>query len=107
MREHHHEHCSCGHEHHHSHAEQRVYILENLGCANCAAKMEKQIRELPGVEEASITFATKQLRVTAEHADELLPKFQAICQSVESEVKVMPQEEKKKAGIERERLGLL
>ena len=25
----------------------RVYILQNLGCANCAAKMEYKIKELP------------------------------------------------------------
>ncbi len=29
--------------------EKQVYILENLGCANCAAKMEAKIKELPGV----------------------------------------------------------
>ena len=39
--------------------EKAVYILENLGCANCAAKMEQKIQELPGVSAASITFAYK------------------------------------------------
>ena len=24
----------------------KIYILENLGCANCAAKMEKKINEI-------------------------------------------------------------
>lgn len=113
----HDEHCGCGHHHDHNHeghhhdhhhhedthtghefdtvsatVEQRVYILDNLGCANCAAKMEKQIRELPGVEMATITFATKQLRVAANHQEELLPKFRAICSSIESEVTVTPRE---------------
>ena len=45
--------------------EKKVYILKNLGCANCAAKMEAKIKELPGVEYASITFATNQLRLSA------------------------------------------
>ena len=102
--EHHHDDdCGCGHDHHehehhhdddcgHDHAPQgkRVYILENLGCANCAAKMEKRISELPGVSAATITFATKQLRVTADDYDALLPKMQEICSSIESEVKVVP-----------------
>ena len=36
----------------------RVYILQNLGCANCAAKMEYKIKELPGVTYANVSFAT-------------------------------------------------
>lgn len=68
----------------------RVYILENLGCANCAAKMEKKIKELPEVEYASITFATKQLRLSSKNPDALLPQIQNICTSIESEVRVIP-----------------
>ncbi|MCD7819776.1 MAG: heavy metal translocating P-type ATPase [Lachnospiraceae bacterium] len=68
----------------------KVYILENLGCANCAAKMEKKIRELPGVTYANITYTTKQLRLSAPDPDALLPKIQAICTAIESEVKVIP-----------------
>lgn len=70
--------------------EKQVYLLENLGCANCASKMEKKIKELPGVAYASITYATKQLRVAADHQEELLPVFQEICSSIESEVNVVP-----------------
>lgn len=70
--------------------EKKVYILENLGCANCAAKMEKKIKELPGVQYATITYATKQLRLSANNQAELLPKIQEICSTIESEVKVVP-----------------
>ena len=54
--------------------------------------MEKRINELPGVAEATITYATKQLRITAENYDALLPQIQDICSSIESEVKVVPKE---------------
>ncbi len=64
----------------------KIYILEHLGCANCAAKMEKRISNLPGVKEATITYATKQLRITAENPDALLSEIQEICSSIESEV---------------------
>lgn len=64
----------------------RIYILENLGCANCAAKMEKLINELPGVTSATITYATRQLRISADDYDALLPQIQKICASIESEV---------------------
>ena len=67
--------CGCGHHHDHAHkasgeeaasGKTAVFLLEHLGCANCAAKMEAKIRALPGVADAAITFATRQLRLTAD-----------------------------------------
>ena len=106
--DHGHEVCGCGHDHEHeygsgdkeshshvqSDAKQKVYILENLGCANCAAKMERKIKELPEVEDAVITFATKQLKVASNHQEDLLPVLQEICASIESEVVVKPKDSK-------------
>ena len=66
--------------------EQKVYEIENLCCANCAAKIEAKINELPEVESAVIVFPTKQLRLTAEHPDALVEKITAIAQSVEPDV---------------------
>ena len=107
---HHDEHCGCGcedhahdHGHHHPHSTasaKRVYILENLGCAHCASKMEEQIQHLDGVENATITFATKQLRVTAADPDALLPQIRKICTSIESEVKVVPRNPKPSASAD-------
>ena len=59
----------------------KTYKID-VDCANCAAKMEKRINELPGVAEATITYATKQLRITAENYDALLPQIQDICSSI-------------------------
>lgn len=72
--------------------EKAVYFLENLGCANCAAKMERKIKDLPGVKYVSITYATKQLRLSAEDHEALLPRIQEICSSIESDVRVVPRE---------------
>lgn len=69
------------------------YILENLGCANCAAKMEKKINELDVIDAAIITFATKKLTVASGYPGDLLPLLQEICSSVEPEVSVIRQEE--------------
>lgn len=68
--------------------EKNIYILNNLGCANCAAKMEQRISGLPGVQEAVITFATKQLSLTAERPEALLSEIREICESIESGVTV-------------------
>ncbi len=106
----HEENCCCGHEHHehqHDHSQhpdafesdgvKLICIVENLGCANCAAKMESRINELPEVNAATLTFATKQLRVSitpkaAKKETELIAKFQEICSSIESEVIVTKQQ---------------
>ena len=73
--------------------ERKVYIMQNLGCANCAAKMEAKFNALPEVQEATITFATKQLRLTAENPDSLIEKLTEIAQSVEHEVVIVPRDE--------------
>lgn len=126
--EHPHEHdgCECGHFHEHSTEHQyaptscptcgnppeactcgldkgnkrKIYILENLGCANCAAKMEKKISELEGISSASITYATKQLRITARHPERFLSKIQEICTSIEEEVVVVEPEDSRPKAVE-------
>ncbi|MBS6195069.1 MAG: cadmium-translocating P-type ATPase [Clostridiales bacterium] len=64
----------------------KVYIMENLGCANCASKIERKASALPGVQDLSITFSTKQLRVTADDPDALIPEIQKIANSFEPEI---------------------
>ena len=44
----------------------KVFRMENLDCANCAAKMEKAISKLDGVERASINYMTQKLTIYAE-----------------------------------------
>lgn len=117
--QHHHDH---DHEHHHHHDEDHcdcgccddddddegtiaaatkrqgngkatVFIVEKLGCAHCAGKMEEQISHLPGVEAVNLTFATKQLRVWSDDAKALLPQIQDICTSIEPDVKVVIRED--------------
>ena len=73
--------------------EQKIYILENLDCANCAAKIESKFNALPEVQEAIITFPTRQLRLTADNPDALIEKLTAIACTVESEVTILPRED--------------
>lgn len=108
--EHHHHHgedCDCGHEHHHhehhehhpaphashKHGKQRVYTLQNLGCAHCAAEMQYQISRLDGVHDCTLVFETRQLRATGDDPDALLPRIREICTSIESATKVIAPEE--------------
>lgn len=53
------------------------YKLENLCCANCAAKIEDGIRKIPGVKDATIAFMAQKLTIDADDEG-----FDAIMQEV-------------------------
>ena len=72
-----------------------VYIIENLDCANCAAKIEKKFNDHPAVQEAVITFSTKQLRLTAEDPDGLIPELTEIARTVEHGAVIRPRDAKR------------
>ena len=57
--------------------------MKNIDCANCSAKIEKKIQELPEVDDCILTFATRQLRVYSSEGTKLLPKMQAIADQIE------------------------
>ena len=46
------------------------YILEDLDCANCAAKIEEGIRNIEGVIECSVSFVTEKMIVEIEEGKE-------------------------------------
>ena len=66
----------------------RTYILEGLDCANCAAK----IKTMDGVDDVSITFATKQLKLSAKNPDALSPQIQSVINAMEDGVTVVPKD---------------
>lgn len=41
----------------------KIYQLENLDCANCAAKIEAAIRQIEGVDAASVSFMSQKLTI--------------------------------------------
>ena len=48
----------------------KTWKLRDLDCANCAAKMERAIGALDGVEKATVSFMTQKMTVEiAEGAD--------------------------------------
>ena len=75
--------------------ERKVYTIDNLDCANCAAKIEAKFNTLPEVKEATITFATKQLRLAAEHPDALIEKLTEIARTVEGNVEIHARDDRR------------
>lgn len=44
----------------------KTFKMENLDCANCAAKMEAAIKKIDGVNDCSISFMTQKISIDAE-----------------------------------------
>ena len=68
----------------------RVYILEDLCCANCAAKIEKKVAALDGVDNVNVNFLTTKLTLEAaeEAAADLFAQIQMIVRKVDSDVRL-------------------
>lgn len=79
--------------HGHASGKQRVYTVQGLGCAHCAAEIEHQVSRLPGVADCVLVYETRQLRVTAPDPDALLPDIRRVCAAVESTAKVIVPED--------------
>lgn len=66
--------------------EKKIYTIENLDCAHCAAKVEAQIRKLPQVHDATVVFTAMQLHLTAEDPDAILPIVLQQARTVEPDI---------------------
>ncbi|MHC1773648.1 MAG: heavy metal translocating P-type ATPase [Flexilinea sp.] len=67
---------------------QKYYRLSGLGCANCAAKIEEKVRELPQISHASMKFVTETLDVEYSAAGEesISAQIEKIVHSYEPDV---------------------
>lgn len=52
----------------------KVYQLQNLSCTSCAAKFEKNIREIPTVEDVKLNFGASKITVEGDATIEQLEK---------------------------------
>ena len=82
----------------------RVYELKNLNCANCAAKIEARVGELPQVSEAKLDFISKRLVLEGDVSAE---KLQQLVDSIEDGVVVMEKNSGDKKGEAEEEEGSL
>lgn len=68
----------------------RSFKIQNLGCANCAAKMENDINKLDGVSKASISFMTQRLTLDVDDTrfDDIINECDRICKKYEPETSI-------------------
>lgn len=69
----------------------KVYRLEELDCANCAAKMEKAIRDIDGVNDASISFISQRLTIDADDSrfEGIIEQARKLCRRIEPDCKIV------------------
>lgn len=63
----------------------KVFKLEDLDCANCAAKMERNILKIKGVNEANVSFINQKMMIDAddERFEEIMDEVVKVCKKVE------------------------
>lgn len=69
----------------------KSYKLENLGCANCAARMEDDINKIDGVDKAQVVFMTSKLKIETVRDDieAILDEAQRIITSYEEDCVIL------------------
>ena len=69
----------------------RTFTLEELDCANCAAKMQAKINEIDGVISATVSFMTQKLTVEAEEKDfeKILKAAQKAIKKIEPDCRIV------------------
>lgn len=94
---HHHEHhegCCCGeHPHHHEEEEETatyMFKVEDIDCANCAAKLESKIAQLEGISNVSLNFMKNTLQYDCAHdaGSDMRAKIEALIAKEEPDAKV-------------------
>ncbi len=70
----------------------KIYKMDELACANCAAKMERAIGALEGVINANMSFMTQKLTIEfADDADEkaIMKEAAKICRRIEPDCRII------------------
>ena len=69
----------------------KKFKLQDLDCANCAAKMEESIKKIDGVNDAVVSFMTQKMTVDAddERFDEIMDGVVRVCAKVEPDCQIL------------------
>lgn len=69
----------------------KVFKLVDLDCANCAAKMERVISQIDGVQKATVSFMAQKLTLEADDArfDEIVKEAVKCVKKVEPDCEVV------------------
>ena len=62
-----------------------------VDCANCAAKVERAIQQIEGIEEASVGFMTQKMMISAadDRFDEIMEEVLRVAKKVEPDFEIL------------------
>ena len=66
------------------------FKIKGIDCANCAAELERAIKKVEGVEDASISFMSERLVIecSEEEKDEIIEKVKKVIKKEEPDVTI-------------------
>ena len=69
----------------------KKFKLQDLDCANCAAKMEEPIKKIEGVSDATVSFMTQKMTIEADDGrfDEIMKEVVSVCRKVEPDCVIL------------------
>ncbi len=69
----------------------KKFKLEDLDCANCAAKMEDAIKKIDGVSDANVSFLAQKMTIDAQDDkfDEIMKEVVRVCAKVEPDCRIL------------------
>ena len=69
----------------------KVLKMQDLDCANCAAKMENAIKKIDGVNSVSISFMSQKMFLDVEDSkyDIVVKEIVKVCKKVDSDCEVL------------------
>ena len=69
----------------------KKFKLQDLDCANCAAKMEEAIKKIEGVTDATVSFMTQKMTIEADDSrfDEIMKEEVSVCRKVEPDCVIL------------------
>ena len=69
----------------------KKFKLQDLDCANCAAKMEEAIKKIEGVSDATVSFMTQKMTIEADDGrfDEIMKDVASVCRKVEPDCVIL------------------
>ena len=67
------------------------YKLEDLDCANCAAKMERAVAKIDVVNSVSISFMSQRMAIEADDSrfEEIMDQVVKTCKKVEPDCRII------------------
>ena len=69
----------------------KMYKLQDLDCAHCAAKMEAAVKKIPGVRDAAVSFMAQKLTIEADddRFDAVMRDVVKACRRVEPDCTIL------------------